>query len=216
MRWLLGVTAAAALLLATAATGTAAAVKRYDRHGVSFTYPAAWVVTTRPLSNVTNPRYRVTVSTAPVERTSRDDGPCLPGIAGQLPKDAVLMYVMEALGTDRIVSLPRMQPRPRSFRLPARSDNSLCGFNRGGLWVPFKDRWTRLLSRHLRWPTCVGRHAACAPPTLGRHANPASLAGSASRTLSILAATAHTPRCPSPRDGRRAETRRARPLESGT
>ena len=48
------------------------------------------------------------------------------------------MYVMEALGTDRIVSLPRMQPRPRSFRLPARSDNSLCGFNRGGLWVPFK------------------------------------------------------------------------------
>ena len=138
VRWLLGVTAAVALLLVAAATGTAAAVKRYDRHGVSFTYPAAWVVTTRPLSNVTNPRYRVTVSTAPVERTSRDDGPCLSGIAGQLPKDAVLMYVMEALGTDRTVSLPRMQPRPRSFRLPARSDNALCGFNGGGLWVPFK------------------------------------------------------------------------------
>ena len=100
MRWFLGVSAAVALLLAAAATGTAAAVKRYDRHGVSFTYPAAWVVTTRPLSNVTNPRYRVTVSTAPVERTPRDEGPCLPGIAGQLPKDAVLMYVMEALGSD--------------------------------------------------------------------------------------------------------------------
>ena len=138
VRWLVGVTAAVALLLAAAAMGTAAAVKRYDRHGVSFSYPAAWVVTTRPLSNVTNPRYRVTVSTAPVERTSRDDGPCLPGIASQLPKDAVLMYVMEALGTDRTASLPNMQPRPRRFRLPARSDNSLCGFNGGGLWVPFK------------------------------------------------------------------------------
>ena len=48
------------------------------------------------------------------------------------------MYVMEALGTDRTVSLRHMQPRPRSFRLPARSDNSLCGFKRGGIWVPFK------------------------------------------------------------------------------
>lgn len=51
---------------------------------------------------------------------------------------AVLAYVREALGADRRISLPRMQPRPERFRLPTRSDNALCGFPPGGRWVPFK------------------------------------------------------------------------------
>lgn len=68
----------------------------------------------------------------------RGPRPCLPGIAKQLPENAVLAYLREALGTDRIASLPRMQPRPRSFRLPNRTDNSLPCFGQGGRWVPFR------------------------------------------------------------------------------
>ena len=128
------------VLLAAAATGSAATSARFDRDGISFAYPASWYVTTQPLSNGINPRYVFTVSTEPVQRTPKDLGPCLPGIASQLPKDAVLAYVREALGTDRRTSLPRMQPRPRTFRLPSRSDNALCGFARGGTWLPFKSQ----------------------------------------------------------------------------
>jgi hypothetical protein len=127
-----------AALLATARASGAPA-PRFDRHGLSFVYPRGWFVTTLPLSNGVNPAYRFTVSTTPVRRTPQDDGPCLPGVAAQLPKNAVLAYLREALGADRSRSLPRMPRRPRSFRLPTRADTSLCGFGRGGRWIPFRD-----------------------------------------------------------------------------
>jgi len=114
--------------------------KRFERHGIVFEYPREWFVTTRPLSNGTNPVYRFAVSTVPIRRTAADQGPCLPGIAKQLPPAAVMAYLREVLGRDRTVSLPRMRRRPQSFPLPTRSGTSLCGFERGGLWLPFKDR----------------------------------------------------------------------------
>ena len=116
----------------------ATSLGHFDRDGISFRYPRAWFVTTQPLSNGVNPKYRFTVSTVPIQRTSEDLGPCLAGIAKQLPPNAVLAYLREALGTDRKASLPRMQPRPRSFRLPVQSDSSLPCFGPGGRWVPFR------------------------------------------------------------------------------
>jgi len=111
---------------------------RFDRDSIAFSYPGSWFVTTHALSNGINPKYRFAVSTVPVQRTAEDLGPCLPGIAKQLPADAVLAYLREALGTDRTTSLPRMQPRPGSFRLPTQSDNSLPCFGPGGRWIPFR------------------------------------------------------------------------------
>jgi hypothetical protein len=126
-------------LLAPSPSAGANGFGHFDRNGIAFEYPRSWFVTTRPLSNATNPVYRFTVSTVPVERTNADMGPCLPGIAQQLPPTAVLAYLREALGHDRTRSLPRMPRRPRSFPLSSRSDGSLCGFERGGVWLPFKD-----------------------------------------------------------------------------
>ena len=132
--------AAAVIVLAAVASPSAAgsALARFDRNGIAFEHPSSWFVTTRPLSNAVNPTYRFTVSDVRVRRTRDDDGPCLPGVARQLPATAVLAYLREAVGSERAPSLPRMQPRPRSFRLPTRADSSLCGFDRGGRWVPFK------------------------------------------------------------------------------
>lgn len=121
-------------------SSTANAPESFDRYGIAFKYPIGWAVTTRPLSNITNPVYRFAVSTVPVRRTQADDGPCLAGIANQLPADGVLAYLMEALGRHHDLSLPRMERRPRSFPLPTRSDTSLCGFERGGTWLPFKEK----------------------------------------------------------------------------
>ena len=133
----------ALLSLATVLAGSAVrslaagtSFKRFDQSGIHFEYPASWFVTTKPLSNGVDPKYLFTVSTNPVRRTSKDLGPCLPGIAAQLPPNAVLAYLREDF-SGRSRSLPRMQPRPRTFRLPRRTDNALCGFDRG-VWVPFR------------------------------------------------------------------------------
>ena len=124
---------------AAAPRGSAAtSLARFDREGIAFQYPRSWFVTTKPLSNGVNPKYRFTVSSVAVRRTTKDLGPCLPGIAKQLPPDATLVYLREALGTDRTSSLPRMEPRPKSFRLPTPSDNSLPCFGPGGRWIPFR------------------------------------------------------------------------------
>jgi hypothetical protein len=122
------------------APGSSPEVRRFDRHGISFTYPRHWHVTTAALSNGVNPVYRFAVSTVAVRRTGRDLGPCLPGIASQLPRDAVLVYLREALGADRTRSLPRMTERPRTLRLPAPSDRELCGLGPRGRWIPFRER----------------------------------------------------------------------------
>ena len=127
-----------ALAAAICPSAEAAAFKEFDRNGIKFAYPGSWVVTTKPLSDGVNPTYRFAVSTAPIHRTPKDSGPCLAGIAAQLPRTAVLAYLREALGADRRASLPNMQPRPRSFRLPTRSDNALPCFGAGGRWVPFR------------------------------------------------------------------------------
>jgi hypothetical protein len=112
--------------------------KRFDRSGIAFDYPSGWFVTTRPLSNGVNPVYRFAVSTVRVRRTNQDIGPCLPGIARQLPLGAVLAFLREAVGADRTRSLPRMRPRPRGFRLPTPTDSYLCGFTGRTRWLPFK------------------------------------------------------------------------------
>jgi hypothetical protein len=118
-----------ALIRATAASGEATA-ERFDRNGIAFTYPSRWYATTNALSNAGNPVYRFTVTTRRVSRTRADIGPCLPGIAGQLGSRDVLAFAREALGSDRVRSLPRVRPRPRSFRLPRPTDHYLCGFGR--------------------------------------------------------------------------------------
>ena len=131
-------TVAVALTATMCASAEGSALKRFDRNGIAFTYPNNWVVTTKALSNGVNPTYRFAVSTVPVHRTPKDLGPCLAGIAEQLPRTGVLAYLREAQGADRTASLPNMQPRPRSFRLPTRADNSLPCFGGGGRWVPFR------------------------------------------------------------------------------
>jgi hypothetical protein len=128
---------AAGLVASPSSTGSELA--RFGRYGIAFEYPSRWFVTTRPLSNAGNPAYRFAVSSVPVRRTRVDVGPCLPGIARQLPKGAVLAFLREALGSDRTRSLPRMRQRPRSFRLPTRRDASLCGLGFGSRWIPFKE-----------------------------------------------------------------------------
>jgi hypothetical protein len=124
--------------VASCVSAAEAAPDRFAEHGITFEYPSAWFVTTEALSNGINPKYRFAVSTTPVRRTGQDLGPCLSGIARQLPTTAVLVYLREALGADRRASLRNMQPRPRSFRLPTRADASLPCFGRGGRWVPFR------------------------------------------------------------------------------
>lgn len=111
----------------------------FARHGIAFSYPSAWFVTTAPLSPVGSPVYRVALSSVPVRQTPADDGPCLGGIARQLPADAVLAYLREALGADRRRALSRVPERPRNLPLPNRPGD-LCGFERGaGRWYPFKE-----------------------------------------------------------------------------
>lgn len=129
---------AVALTASVSSTAEGSARERFDRNGITFGYPSSWFVTTKPLSNGVNPTYRFTVSTTPVHRTPKDLGPCLAGIAKQLPRTAVVAYLREAVGADRRASLPNMQPRPRTFPLPSRADNGLPCFGRGGRWVPFK------------------------------------------------------------------------------
>jgi hypothetical protein len=110
------------------------------RTGIAFAYPSSWFVTVEPLSAATNPAYRFAVSSVSVRRTAADEGPCLPGVARQLPPDAVLAYLREALGVDRTRSLPRMPRRRAGFPLPPSTGDGLCGFQQGGgLWYPFKD-----------------------------------------------------------------------------
>ena len=121
-----------------AAQGSLQAKQRFERNGIAFHYPHGWFITTQPLSSGANPIYRLAVSSVPVRRTAADTGPCLPGVARQLPPDSVLLYLREALGSDRARSLPRMDPRPASFPLPP-PGGGLCGFEQGsGSWHPFK------------------------------------------------------------------------------
>ena len=131
-----------AILVAAALADPAATSGGSDRpfstYGISVQHPPTWFVTTRPLSFAGNPVYRFSASSVRVRRTSSDTGPCLPGIAKQLPPGAVLVYLREALGADRRISLPRMPPRPARFRLPTRP--GLCGFTTGASrWIGFKE-----------------------------------------------------------------------------
>ena len=128
----------AVVVLTVTPSSAGTGLEQFHRHGIAFQCPGSWFVTTRPLSNGVNPIYRFTVSSSPVRRTRADEGPCLPGVARQLPQRAVLAYLREALGSDRRISLPRVPRRPRSFRLPTSTDRSLCGFDRGR-WITFKE-----------------------------------------------------------------------------
>ncbi|MBD0329739.1 MAG: hypothetical protein ICV64_06515 [Thermoleophilia bacterium] len=114
--------------------------RRFVAHGITFAHPRGWFVVTEPLSPSPNPAYRFAVSSVPVRRTPADEGPCLPGIARQLPSDGVLVYLREALGADRRRSLPRMPERPSRFPSPPRRGGGPCGFERGGgYWYGFAE-----------------------------------------------------------------------------
>lgn len=138
---LVGALIVGAAVRVASASSRANGFERFNRYGIAFKYPSGWFVTTRPLSNGFKPDYRFAVSTVAVRRTRADVGPCTPGIARQLPPEAVLAYLREEdPGLGRRRSLRRMPERPRSFRLPTPTDDSLCGFQRGsGVWFPFKD-----------------------------------------------------------------------------
>jgi hypothetical protein len=115
------------LLLASAARATpAGGIKQFDRAGISFTYASDWFVTTKPLSSGADPNYRFAVASWPVHRTSRDQGPCLAGIAKQRPPSGALIFLREYVGASRERALPRLQPKPRHLRLPTRRDRDGC------------------------------------------------------------------------------------------
>jgi hypothetical protein len=115
------------LVLAAAAGATpVGGIKQFDRAGISFTYASDWFVTTKPLSNGADPDYRFAVASWPVHRTSRDQGPCLAGIARQRPPTGALVFVREYVGASRKRALPRLQPKPRHLRLPAPRDRDGC------------------------------------------------------------------------------------------
>ena len=117
---------------------------RFDRHGIRFAYPAAWFVTTRPLSDGLDGEYVFTVSTHPVRQTGRDQGACLWGIAGQHPKDGVLALLVEANKVERRSLVRESDARPRTFPLPSRPTGAVCGFPRAsggrGAWIPFQTK----------------------------------------------------------------------------
>jgi hypothetical protein len=92
-------------------------VERHDHLGISFEYPSNWFVTTEPLSDGADPDYRFAASTVRVKRTRHDKGPCLAGIARQLPPRAALVFLREYRGASRRRALPRLDPFPRRFSL---------------------------------------------------------------------------------------------------
>jgi hypothetical protein len=115
------------LLAAGALQGSACAAAQqhtFSNHGISFAYPAAWHATSKPLSNGAEPVYRFAVGNFRFHRTSSDLGPCLIGIARQRPKNGVLAFMREALGTD--ARRARSTARPRDIPLPRRSDGAAC------------------------------------------------------------------------------------------
>jgi hypothetical protein len=128
------------LVLALAVTPAQAKteLERFDRLGISFQYPRTWFVTTDRLSNGWDPDYRFAASTVPLMRTRDDNGPCLPGIARQLPRDAALVFLREYRGASRRRALPRLDPLPR--RLALTRDGVMCGLGRPalGVWLGFR------------------------------------------------------------------------------
>jgi len=110
--------------VAMSIVASAGATNRFSRRGISFVYPASWYVTTMPLSNGLEPVYRFAVGNFRFHRTSRDLGPCLEGIARQRPTGGVLAFMREALGAD--ARRTRAGPRPKTFPLPAATDQTAC------------------------------------------------------------------------------------------
>jgi len=135
--WIASVTLAALAL--TGALRASTTVERYDRLGISFEYTSSWFVTSQRLSNGWDPDYRFAASTVPVRRTRDDEGPCLPGIARQLPRSGALVFLREYTGASRRRALPRLDPLPRRLKLTR--DGIMCGFSRParGAWIGFRE-----------------------------------------------------------------------------
>ena len=114
----------------------AQAPERFSRHGISFTYPSRWYITTSRLSTGIEPVPRFAIGNFRFQRTAQDEGPCLAGIGKQRPPKGVFAYLREARGADR--KLSRFPPRPASFRLPTRHDNAAC-MGPGTRQYTFKD-----------------------------------------------------------------------------
>lgn len=139
MPWL---TRAAALVLLLAGAGNAFSIaghERFERTGISFSYPSNWYVTTKPLSNGADPDYRFAIATWAVHRTPRDQGPCLAGVAKQRPPGGALAFLREYVGASRERALPRLAPRPRRFRLPTQRDGDWGCLGKGSLAYQFKE-----------------------------------------------------------------------------
>jgi hypothetical protein len=119
------------MAVVVAPAGAAGPLERYDRLGISFEYPSSWFVTSEPLSDGSDPDYRFAVSTTPVRRTRHDRGPCLSGIARQLPRGAALVFLREYRGASRRRALPRLDPMPR--RISLTRYGVPCGFHGAGV-----------------------------------------------------------------------------------
>jgi hypothetical protein len=135
----------AAVVALVAALGSTAALatcrtETFTTRGITFRHPSWWHVTTKPLSNGSSPDYRFAVTTWPVRRTPRDQGPCLAGVRKQRPADGVLAFIREEVGAARKRSLRRVSPRPERFRLPTRTDGDFGCLGRGSLAYVFKEQ----------------------------------------------------------------------------
>jgi hypothetical protein len=148
------------LIALQTSTGAAAGQHMFSNHGISFSYPAAWRATSRPLSNGLEPVYRFAVGNFRFHRTASDLGPCLAGIAKQRPGNGVLAFMREALGAD--ARRARSTARPKNIRLPRRSDQAAClgsgtgeiAFHQSGrvfyLWISVGPHASRADKRRLR------------------------------------------------------------------
>ena len=93
--------------------------RRFPRGpSLTFRYPANWHVTTRRLDSVLDPHTLFAASTYQVPSGTVD---CDGTRASGRPKDGAFVLMKEVLdGASLRRSLPRLQSRPRQFRLPAR------------------------------------------------------------------------------------------------
>ena len=126
-----------AALAAVLALASAAGARDFDRHGISFSYPGAWHVTTKPLSNLISPTYRFAIATFLPRRTAQNDGPCLAGVARRRGARGAYAYLLEDTTLPHRY-LHRFPPRrPGLFHLPARGQMASCD-GRWSRWIPFR------------------------------------------------------------------------------
>ncbi len=104
--------------------GGAATLVRRER--LSIELPTGWHVHTRPLTSVTDPVQRLSITSFPLRQTRPDTG-CFPATALKaLPANGVLIQIWEYPDAP-VMSFP---PRPRNVRFPYMMTGRECGGER--------------------------------------------------------------------------------------